>query len=109
MVRRSLYQAAPGGVRVRVRLNPKATENRLDGVIENAEGVRALKAAVTAAPEGGKANRALIKMLAREWRLPKTGMSIAAGAANRNKTIFIEGDAEMILARLRGWAEKGNG
>ncbi len=103
------YRAVPGGVRVRVRLSPKAAANRLGGIFDNGNGERALKAAVTAAPEGGKANRALIKMLAREWRLPKTGMSIAAGAARRNKTLFIEGDAEMILARLRGWAEKGNG
>ena len=98
-----------GGVRVRVRLSPKAAANRVGGVFDNGDGARALKAAVTAAPEGGKANRALIKMLAREWRLPKTGISIASGAAARNKTLFIQGDAEMILARLKGWAEKGNG
>ncbi len=94
---------------MRVRLSPRAAANRLGGFFDNADGARALKAAVTAVPEGGKANRALIKMLAREWRLPKTGISIAAGAANRNKTLFIEGDAEMILARLDGWVEKGHG
>jgi len=96
-------------VRVQVRLSPKASANRIGGIFENGDGVTAIKAAVTAVPEGGKANRALIKMLAKEWRLLKSGFTIVEGATDRRKTLFIEGDTDMILGRLDDWMERGNG
>ena len=63
----------------------------------------------TAAPEGGKANAALIKMLAKEWDVPKTSMAVAAGAASRRKTLLIEGDGKMLINRLNQWAEEIHG
>ena len=53
-----------------------------------------LKVAVTAPPEGGKANKTLIKLLAKSWRLPKTSVSVKKGAKNRLKTLLIEGPGQ---------------
>lgn len=94
---------------MRVRLTPKASNNRIDGMVPDAEGGVALKAGVTAAPEGGKANKALIGMLAKSWRLPKTSISVQSGAGSRRKTLVIEGDTKMLLEKLGDWMESHHG
>ena len=52
-------------VRFHLRLTPKASRNAVGGVVEDAEGGKAIKAGVTAVPEKGKANAALVKMRAK--------------------------------------------
>ena len=103
------FAAVAGGVKVRVRLTPKASNNRIGGMVADADGGVALKAGVTAPPEGGKANKALIGMLAKSWRLPKTSISVQSGAAHRQKTLFIEGDTKSLLERLGNWMENHHG
>jgi len=90
---------------VRLVVTPKASRNRIDGVRREADGGLALRVAVTAAPEDGKANAAVIKLLAKAWRLPKGAFSIRAGAAARRKVLFIEGDAGDLARRIRKWVE----
>ncbi len=94
---------------VSVRLTPGAGRNRVEGLAADADGGAALKVAVTAAPEGGKANRALVKLLAKEWRLPKTSLAIAKGAAGRRKTLVVRGDPGALAARLAAWLEARDG
>jgi uncharacterized protein YggU (UPF0235/DUF167 family) len=56
---------------------------------------------VTAVPEKGKANAALLKLLAKAWGIPKTALSIRAGSKDRQKTVFIETDNAEILTRIQ--------
>jgi len=91
---------------VRVRVAPRAAGNRIDGMVGDGEGGAILKVAVTAPPEGGKANAALIKLLASEWRLPKSSLAVTTGASERRKTVRIEGDARELMKRLTAWAAK---
>jgi uncharacterized protein (TIGR00251 family) len=70
------------------------------------------KVRVTAAPEDGKANAALIELLARALDVPRRAVTIAAGAASRKKLVDVAGDpAELrprILALLRAdWKRRG--
>jgi uncharacterized protein YggU (UPF0235/DUF167 family) len=58
-------------LKILVRLTPKARRTAFLGWSEDAEGRRVLKASVTAAPEKGKANAALIALLAGHWRHPE--------------------------------------
>ena len=95
--------AVPGGVRVQIRLTPKASRDRVDGLAAEADGGTVLKVSVTAVPEDGKANAALIKLLSKEWRLPKSTMEIVQGATDRRKVLLITGEAGDILARLDQW------
>lgn len=44
---------------------------------------------VTASPEDGKANHAVLKLLSKALGVPKTSLSIAAGQTARTKTILI--------------------
>ena len=103
------FARVSGGVSVRVHLTPKAARNAIAGTAKDAKGIPALKATVTAAPEGGKANKALIGMLSKSWRLPKTSISVKSGAGHRQKTLLVEGDTEMLFKKLRKWMESLSG
>ncbi len=97
------FRKLAGGVAVTLRVTPRAPANRIKGIAGEAGGASVLKIAVTAAPQGGKANAALIRLLARTWKLPKTSLSVASGAGSRRKVVHIAGDADALLARLRAW------
>jgi uncharacterized protein YggU (UPF0235/DUF167 family) len=92
--------AAPGGVRVTVRLTPRGRADRIDGVAYLADGTPVLKASVGAPPEDGRANEALLRLLAREWRLARHDLAIVAGAKSRNKCVHVAGNPTGLLARL---------
>lgn len=94
---------------MRIRLTPKASRSRVEGVGAGADGGAVLKVAVTAPPERGKANAAMITLLAKAWRLPKTTMAITAGATARRKTLLVAGDAKVLVARLNQWMEGWHG
>jgi len=94
-----------GGVTVAVQVTPKARRQRIDGVATGPDGQPALRVAVTAAPEDGKANAAVIALLARSWRIPKSSFSVRAGASGRRKVLFVSGDPSMLEARIAQSAE----
>ena len=94
------------GVAVPVRLTPKAASSRIDGVAADAAGRTALKARVTAAPESGKANAALLALLAKYWKLPKSSLSIVGGAKDRSKIVHVAGDPAALERRLAEWLEE---
>ena len=83
-----------------MRLTPKASVNRIQGLIADAGGGMALKASVTAVPEKGKANAALIKLLAKAWSLPKTSLTVISGVTDRNKVLHIEGDPNVLMKQV---------
>jgi len=98
------FQPHAKGVIVRIRLTPGARKTGFNGTMPVADGAVALKVGVSAPPEDGKANRELLKMLAKEWRLPKTSLAIISGETNRHKAVLIEtAEGPALLARLRDW------
>jgi uncharacterized protein (TIGR00251 family) len=94
------FSAARDGVRVAIRLTPKARADRIEEVVRDSEGGTVLKVAVAAPPVKGRANDALLDLLAREWRLPRRSLSIVSGATHRNKLVAIAGDPVALLPRL---------
>jgi uncharacterized protein len=89
-----------GGLRVAIRLSPRAKSNRLIRVSVAPEGGHVIKASVTAPPQDGQANEALLRLLAGVWRLPRRDLSIAAGAGSRMKFVRIAGDTQQLLAKI---------
>lgn len=77
--------------RFKVKLTPSARKNAVLGWEDDV-----LKCSVTTAPEKGKANKALIELLAKTLHIPKTSISVAAGDTNRLKTLEISGDCPDI-------------
>jgi uncharacterized protein (TIGR00251 family) len=60
----------------------------------------ALRVAVQAAPEKGKANRAVLEVLARALGVPRSSLSVVRGETSRRKEIRIEGMSREALARF---------
>ena len=83
-----------------IRLWPRAKTNRLLSVVTMPEGRHAIKASVTAPPQDGRANEALLQLLSRAWRLPRASLAVVAGAATRNKIVSIAGDSRQLFTKL---------
>ena len=94
------FAAAPDGLRLAVRLTPKASAARIIGLAAEANGRVALKVAVTAAPESGKANDALLALVAELLDLKRRDVTLALGAAHRRKLLHIAGDPAALARRL---------
>jgi len=74
--------------RIRVRLQPKASRNEITGYKEDpATGEKVLQVRVTAPPVDGKANKALIQLLAKEFKVPKSRIKILQGETSRDKLV----------------------
>ena len=91
----------PAGLRLAVRLTPNGGRDCVDGLETGADGGLLLKARVTAVPEDGKANKALVRLLADVLRVPKSSITIVTGQTARNKSLRIEGDPEALITKLR--------
>lgn len=94
------FTAVADGVRVALRVTPKAARNGLAGTADTVAGGLALKVSVTAVPEGGKANEAVVAVLAKAWGVPKTRIAVVAGVADRNKILHVAGDPAELMPRL---------
>src|SRR5918999_1232874 len=92
------------GVRVTIRLQPGATRSAIGGVVRLADGSTALKVRVTEPAERGKADAALIALLAKSWKRPKRDLALVAGHASRHKTLLLSGEAANLMQELRSWA-----
>ncbi len=96
----SPFAVVPEGLRVFVRLQPRARREGLEGIVTEADGRVALKIAVNAPPEDGKANAALVGLMGRMGRLPKRDIAIVGGATDRRKTLLLRGDAALLQAAI---------
>ncbi len=85
-------------LRLAVRLTPKASANAVRGWAEDAAGQRFLKVSVTAVPEKGKANKALIEVLAGQWDIPKNSIAIVRGETDKNKVLLLKAIPEKTAA-----------
>lgn len=83
-------------MKLSLKVAPKAARNAISGWMGET-----LKLSVTAAPERGKANDAVIELLARTLKLPKSAISVIRGQTSTQKLVQIDGLADgEILRRL---------
>lgn len=84
-------------MRLQLKVTPKGGRNAINGWMGDT-----LKLSVTAAPEKGKANQAVIELLADVLHLPKSAFTILRGDTSAQKLIEIAGlDEGEILRRLQ--------
>lgn len=69
-----------------VRVSPGSRAAGIRGVQDGA-----LKVSVTAAPEKGKANKAVVKLLAEVLEIPKSSFEIVSGVASTQKKVLVAG------------------
>lgn len=90
-------EATDEGVIIRVRAQPGARRNGVTGVREGE-----LCVAVTAPPDRGRANDAIVKVLAEVIGVPRSRVKILSGETNRHKRVMVDGVAvEGVVAALR--------
>jgi uncharacterized protein (TIGR00251 family) len=100
------WRLVPGGAELRVRAQPGASRDAVEGIGEDAAGQRFLKVRVRAIAEKGKANAAIEQLLAATLGVPKSAVSVEKGETQRIKTVRISADASIAAAleRLSGEA-----
>lgn len=94
------------GLVVALRVTPRADRDAVQEIAEDAAGRPQIRLKVTAAPEDGKANAAVQKLLAKKWGLARSRIDVISGATSREKRILVRGDASELAELLRAWAEK---
>lgn len=70
-----------------LRVTPNAPKEAVEGWMEDAHGERWLKVKVTCVPEDGKANAAVIKLLAKRWKIAPSSLELVAGQTSRYKRV----------------------
>jgi len=88
-----------GGISIAVRLTPKAKTSRITGQVDFGDR-ELLKASVTSAPENGRANAALERLVAGWLATPASSVSVTSGRKSRTKTVRISGDPGLLEAAL---------
>ena len=88
-------------MRLFVRLTPRSSRDAIEGVMALDDGREVLKVKVRAVPEKGRANAALIKLVAKKLDVARSGVTIASGATARLKSLRIEGDAAVLASRVK--------
>jgi len=89
------------GLRLAVRLTPRARRTEAVGIVRDAEGRVALAVRIAAPPVDGAANEALIAWLAKVAGVAKSAVSILSGHGARTKMLRLTGDPEMLAERIR--------
>ena len=101
------YRRTDDGLELVVKVMPKAGRDAIVGTRTDAAGRRRLVVRVSAAPEKGKANAAVIALLARALRVPKSAIAVVAGETARDKRLTIATRDEDVVARLAALADGG--
>jgi uncharacterized protein (TIGR00251 family) len=81
-----------GHVDIFLRVTPNASRDAIEGVEVRDDGQARLRLRVTAQPEKGKANKAVIGLLAKALRRPKSAFGVVSGGTARDKTLRIEAE-----------------
>lgn len=84
---------------LRVRLTPKSSRDAVEGIGETAFGP-ALEARVQAVADKGRANAALVELIARSLKLRKAAVVMTGGFKSRIKTLVIAGEPQPLAALL---------
>ena len=97
----SFFRVTETGLLLHVRVTPNAGRDAIDGVERRDDGGVVLRVRVAAVPDKGKANAALIALLAKKLRLPKSAFSLLSGETSRHKTLALSGDGEVLALKFR--------
>jgi uncharacterized protein len=81
--------------RIRIRVTPRASRDHVD---VSDEGL--WRVWLTAPPVDGKANEALVRLLARRFGVPQRDVRVVRGQTGRDKVVEIDGLDEDQLARV---------
>jgi len=94
------WRAEPDGVTLFLRVTPNAGADRIEGVEQRDDGTTVLRLRVKAVPDKGKANAAVMALLAKTLGVPKSAIALVSGDTARLKTLHLAGDPAALVAAL---------
>jgi uncharacterized protein (TIGR00251 family) len=89
------YRETPEGIILNIRAQPGARKDEIIGLFADS-----IKIRVTAPPERGKANEAIIELLADKLGLKKSAIKVISGETSRDKKVLVQGVSQSELKAL---------
>jgi uncharacterized protein (TIGR00251 family) len=89
------YSEKDRGLTFAVRIIPRASRSEIAGEYNGALRIR-----IAAPPVDGAANRELVRLLAKSFKLPQNAIEIVSGAGSKNKIVHVSGGDSTRLAQL---------
>ena len=86
------------GIKLSVKVVPNSSKCQISGIMDDS-----LKIKLDVPPVEGKANEKCIKFLAKILGISKTSITIVSGETNKNKILFIKGDAEELNSKIQNF------
>ena len=102
----AIRRQATDGIVLAIRVTPKAASNAIAGLQTVGDNRTALQIRVTAPPDKGKANSAVITLLAKQFGFAKSALTIVTGETSRDKQINIAGKPGTILREIAGYLDR---
>jgi len=93
----SPIRTTPGGVRIDIRVIPRASKTAFAGLRDGRLLLR-----VTAPPVEGAANSAVIAAVATALDVPKRAVALIDGDSSRNKSLEVAGVTEAVVRQRLG-------
>jgi len=91
-----------GGLYLNVHAQPGARRAQLRGLHGDA-----VKIAVGEAAQDGKANKAIVRLIAKALDLPVSSVEITSGKTARRKRVFLSGDVAGLKQSILNWLNAG--
>jgi uncharacterized protein (TIGR00251 family) len=89
--------ATPDGVRLKLRVQPRASRTELAGLHGDEIRIR-----IAAPPVDGAANEALVRFLAERLGVARSAVRVTSGAGSRSKTVIVSGVSRDQAAQQLG-------
>ena len=89
------YSEKDRGLTFAVRIVPRASRSEFAGEYNGALRIR-----IAAPPVEGAANRELIRLLAKSFKLPQNAVAIVSGAGSKSKVVHVAGADAITLKEL---------
>lgn len=86
----SFFETYKSGFVIRIKLTPNASFCGFRDLLQDSSEIFYLRAYVTTAPEKGKANQELVKMLSKNLKIAKNMFQIIGGETDHWKKIYVE-------------------
>lgn len=83
-----------------LRVTPNAGRDAIDGVEIRDDNSSVLRLRVSAVPDKGKANAAVLALLAKAFGVPKSSLSVVSGETARFKTVLVAGASAELASKL---------
>ncbi len=95
------WRPVADGLELYLRVTPNAGTTRIENIEIRDDGRAVLRVRVTAVPDKGKANKAVIALIAEKFGIAKSSVTLKSGESARQKVLRLQGDPGELAARAK--------